>query len=59
MHQSGLNYSQIAKRLTSIGMKTATEREFTPQTVKNIISRMTLIIYKPTQSGLSFGINLA
>ena len=40
MHQSGLNYSQIAKRLTSIGMKTATEREFAPQTVKNIILRM-------------------
>jgi len=40
MHQSGLNYSQIAKRLTTIGMKTATQRDFAPQMVKNIISRM-------------------
>ena len=40
MHQSGLNYSQIAKRLTTIGMKTATQRDFAPQTVKNIILRM-------------------
>jgi len=40
MHQAGLNYSQIAKRLTSIGMKTSTDREFSPQTVKNIVLRM-------------------
>ncbi len=40
MHQSGLNYSQIARRLTSLNIKTATGREFAPRTVKNIISRM-------------------
>ncbi|WP_206483642.1 recombinase family protein [Thalassotalea sp. G2M2-11] len=40
MHQAGLNYSQIAKRLASIGMKTSTGKGYAPQTVKNIISRM-------------------
>lgn len=40
MYESGLNYSQISKRLNSLGMRTTTNKEFSPQTIKNIVSRI-------------------
>ncbi|OKY25701.1 DNA invertase [Thalassotalea sp. PP2-459] len=40
MFENGLNYTQISKRLSSIGMKTFTGKEFSVQAVKNIIGRM-------------------
>jgi DNA invertase Pin-like site-specific DNA recombinase len=41
MNQTGMNLSQIALNLNRLGIKTSTGKNFAPQSVKNIILRMT------------------
>lgn len=41
MHQTGMNLSKIALNLNILGIKTSTGKDFAPQSVKNIILRMT------------------
>jgi DNA invertase Pin-like site-specific DNA recombinase len=43
LHQAGKNYSQISVILNNQGIKSAANKEFYPQTVKNIISRLSVI----------------